>query len=105
MPKGYKAIFDFNKSETWKGLEADYLTADEWCEGDECMEDDRYDLVSIIGELTLPERRILLTYAETGTYAETARIFNVNPKTVKNYIEKLRLKIFEKLYSLKNPKV
>lgn len=105
MPKGYKAIFDFNKSETWKGLEADYLTADEWCEGDECMEDDRYDLVSIIGELTLPERRILLTYAECGTYAETARIFNVNPKTVKNYIEKLRMKIFEKLYSLKNPKV
>lgn len=101
MPKGYKAIFDFNKSETWKGLEADYLTADEWCEGDECMGDDRYDLVSIIGELTLPERRILLTYAETGTYAETARIFNVNPKTVKNYIEKLRMKIFEKLYSLK----
>ena len=101
MPKGYKAIFDFNKSETWKGLEADYLTADEWCEGDECMEDDRYDLVSIIGELTLPERRILLTYAETGTYAETARIFNVNPKTVKNYIEKLRMKIFEKLYSLR----
>lgn len=102
MPKGYKAQFDFSKSETWKGLEADYLTADEWCEGDECMEDDRYDLVSIIGELTLPERRILLTYAETGTYAETARIFNVNPKTVKNYIEKLRMKIFEKLYSLKN---
>ena len=105
MPKGYKAIFDFNKSETWKGLEADYLTADEWCEGDECVEDDRYDLVSVIGELTLPERRILLTYAETGTYAETARIFNVNPKTVKNYIEKLRMKIFEKLYSLKNSKV
>ena len=105
MTKRYKATFDFNKSETWKRLETDYLTADEWCEGDECMEDDRYDLVSIIGELTLPERRILLTYAECGTYAETARIFNVNPKTVKNYIEKLRMKIFEKLYSLKNPKV
>lgn len=105
MPKGYKAIFDFNKSETWKGLEADYLTAAIWCEGDECMEDDRFNLVSIIGELTLPERRILLTYAECGTYAETARIFNVNPKTVKHYIEKLRMKIFEKLYSLKNSKV
>lgn len=102
MPKGYKAQFDFSK---YKDIEADYLTAAIWCDGDECMEDDRYDLVSIIGELTLPERRILLTYAECGTYAETARLFNVNPKTVKNYIHKLRMKIFERLYSLKNSKV
>lgn len=97
MPKGYKAIFDFNKSETWKGLEADYLTADEWCERDECVEDDRFNLLSVINDLTLAERRILLTYAETGTYAETARIFNVNPKTVKNYIHKLRTKILDLL--------
>ena len=102
MPKGYKAQFDFSK---YKDIEADYLTASIWCDGEECMEDDRYDLVSIIGELTLPERRVLLTYAECGTYAETARLFNVNPKTVKNYIHKLRTKIFEKLYSLKNSKV
>lgn len=99
MPKGYKAQFDFSK---YKDIEADYLTADIWCEEDDCLEDDRYKLINIISELTLPERKILLTYAECGTYAETARLFNVNPKTVKNYIEKLRMKIFEKLYSLKN---
>ena len=90
MPKGYKAIFDFSK---YKDVEADYLTASVWCEDDDCTDDDRYELLKAIQGLTLPERRILLTYAECGSYAETARLFNVNPKTVKNYISKLRDKI------------
>lgn len=91
MPKGYKAEFDFSK---YKDIEADYLTSDIWSElGDA---DDRYALIGIIRSLTLPERRILLTYAECGTYAETARIFKVNPKTVKNYITNLKNKIIEK---------
>lgn len=94
MPKGKKAIFDFTK---YKDVEADYLTVNEWCEDDECADDERLELVDAISRLTLPERRILLTYAECGTYAETAKIFSVNAKTVKNYIEKLR----EKIYSLK----
>lgn len=95
MPKGYKAQFDFSK---YKDIEADYLTADIWCEDDDCLEDDRYKLVGIIKDLTLPERKILLTYAECGTYAETARLFNVNPKTVKNYITKLKKKILDLYY-------
>ena len=94
MPKGYKAQFDFTK---YKDIEEDYLTADIWCEDLNCLEDDRYALISAIRSLTLPERRILLTYAECGTYAETARLFNVNPKTVKNYIVRLKGKIMEKL--------
>lgn len=94
MPKGYKAEFDFSK---YKDIEADYLTASVWCETDDCTDDDRYRLLSVLNALTLPERRILLTYAECGTYAETARIFNVNPKTVKNYIANLRNKIKENL--------
>ena len=94
MPKGYKAQFDFSK---YKDVEADYLTAEIWCEDSNCLEDDRYALISAIRSLTLPERRILLTYAECGTYAETARLFNVNPKTVKNYITRLKGKIFEKI--------
>lgn len=99
MPKGYKAIFDFNKSESWKGLEGDYLTASPWCEADDCTGDERYKLISIISGLTLPEKRILLTYAETGTYAETARIFGVNPKTVKNYITNLKKRILDEYNS------
>lgn len=91
MPKGYKAEFDFSK---YKDIEADYLTADIW--GEDGTADDRYALIDIIRSLTLPERRILLTYAESGTYAETARIFGVNPKTVKNYITNLKNKIIEK---------
>lgn len=94
MPKGYKAQFDFSK---YKDVEADYLTADIWCEDPECLEDDRYELINTIKGLTLPERKILLTYAECGTYAETARVFGVNAKTVKNYIAKLKNKIFEEL--------
>lgn len=97
MPKGYKAQFDFSK---YKDIEADYLQASEWCEesiGIPCVDDRQSSLIHIIQRLTLPERRILLTYAETGTYAETARIFNVNAKTVKNYITKLKQKILNEL--------
>lgn len=96
MPKGYKAQFDFSK---YKDVEADYLTASIWCEEPECMEDSRYALINSIKGLTLPERRILLTYAECGTYAETARLFNVNAKTVKNYITALRKKIIYEINS------
>ena len=38
MPKGKKAIFDFTK---YKDVEADYLTVNEWCEDDECADDER----------------------------------------------------------------
>ena len=97
MPKGYKAQFDFSK---YKDIEADYLTAAIWCEGEECTDDEKNNLLTVIGGLTLPERRIFLTYAETGTYAETARIFNVNAKTVKNYIVRLKEKIINEFYEL-----
>ena len=90
MPKGYKAQFDFSK---YKDIEADYLTTDIWSE--DGTPDDRYALIKTLSALSLPERRIFLTYAECGTYAETARIFNVNPKTVKHYITNLKKKIIE----------
>lgn len=94
MPKGHKAEFDFSK---YKDIEADYLNISEWCEDDDCTDDDHKVLIDAIRGLTIPERKILLTYAECGSYAETARIFKVNAKTVKNYISKLRTKIIEKL--------
>lgn len=94
MPKGYRAEFDFSK---YKDIESDYLTADIWCEGDECADDEKQQLIKVLKGLTLPERKIFLTYAETGTYAETARIFNVNAKTVKNYITRLKEKILMEL--------
>lgn len=99
MPKGHKAEFDFTK---YKDIEADYLTASIWCEGEECADDNKNNLLSVIGSLTLPERRIFLTYAECGTYAETARIFNVNAKTVKNYVTRLKAKIIEQYEMNKN---
>lgn len=98
MPKGYKAEFDFTK---YKDIEADYLTASIWCEDEGCDDDNKNNLVTIISELPLPERRILLTYAECGTYAETARLFGVNAKTVKNYVTRLKAKIIEQ-YELMN---
>lgn len=94
MPKGYKAEFDFSK---YKDIEADYLTASIWCEGDGCTDDRKARLIGIIKDLTLPERRIFLTYAECGTYAATARVFGVNAKTVKNYVSRLKDKIIKKL--------
>lgn len=94
MPKGHRAEFDFTK---YKDIESDYLTADIWCEGDECADDEKQQLIKVLKGLTLPERKIFLTYAETGTYAETARIFNVNAKTVKNYITRLKEKILMQL--------
>lgn len=103
MPKGYKAQFDFSGSRNhkyfkeYKNMETDYLTASIWCEDSSCMEDERYALINAIKELTLPERKILLTYADCGTYAETARLFGVNAKTVKNYIAKLKNKILGEL--------
>lgn len=90
MPKGYKAEFDFSK---YKDIEADYLTTDIWSE--DGTADDRYALIKVLSRLTLPERRIFLTYTECGTYAETARLFNVNPKTVRNYITNLKKRIIE----------
>lgn len=43
------------------------------------------------------EQRILLTYINEGTYAATAREFNVTPPTAKAYISRLRDKILTAL--------
>lgn len=56
-----------------------------------------YSIKSSIDRLTTPEQRIFLAYTELGTYAATARVFNVSPPTIKLYIgriiEKIRLMI------------
>lgn len=56
-----------------------------------------YSIKSSIDNLTTAEQRIFLAYAELGTYAATARVFNVSPPTIKLYIgriiEKIRLMI------------
>lgn len=42
-------------------------------------------------------QKIWLVYVETGTYAATAREFNVSPPTAKTYITTLRNKIMKKI--------
>lgn len=45
--------------------------------------------------LTPFQRKIYLTYVESGTYASTAKLFKVSTPTCQKYIEDLKLKITE----------
>lgn len=59
--------------------------------GDE--DDEMYRLKEAIAKLTPVERKIFLTYAELGSYAQTARQFNVSAPTAKTYINNVKDKI------------
>lgn len=41
------------------------------------------------------ERKIFLTYLESGTYAKTAKVFKVSVPTISKYINNLKNKIME----------
>ena len=57
-------------------------------------DDDRmYTLKTAIQGLRPVERKIFLTYVESGTYSETARQFNVSVPTAKRYIVEIKNKI------------
>lgn len=68
---------------------------------DYTVNDEDDDLMVAIKEaiagLRPVERKIWLTYAETGSYAATARVFNVSPPTAKSYLVKVRNKILKNI--------
>lgn len=50
-----------------------------------------------IDKLSPAEKRIWLTYVEYGTFADSAKEFNVSPPTAKSKILKIKNKILEQL--------
>ena len=63
------------------------------------MEDDdrMYKIKDAIQALRPVERKIFLTYVESGTYSETARQFKVSVPTAKRYIVEIKNKIISKI--------
>lgn len=61
------------------------------------MEDDdrMYKLKMAIRSLRPVERKIFLTYVESGTYSETARTFHVSVPTAKRYLLDIKNKLIE----------
>lgn len=65
---------------------------------DDWMDDDfMYAIKEAINSLTPMERRIWLTYTETGSYAATGREFNVSPPTSASYLKAIREKIMKQI--------
>lgn len=64
-----------------------------------CEDDILYSNIKKIiqSELSEPERRIILVYAELGNIRDTAKIFKVSPSTIWNKIKDIKLKITNKL--------
>ena len=60
-------------------------------------DDMMYRLKSAIQALRPVERKIFLTYVESGTYSETARQFNVSVPTAKRYVVEVKNKIISKI--------
>ena len=59
-------------------------------------DDDRLLLCkTCIQELNRVERRILLTYVELGSYAASAREYNVSAPTFKHYLQGVMAKVRE----------
>lgn len=64
-----------------------------------CEDDILYSNIKKIiqSDLSEPERRIILVYAEIGNIRDTAKIFKVSPSTIWNKIKDIKLKITNKL--------
>ena len=78
---------DFSTPIDYSALEFDYfrITGEE--------DDRKLDLKHKLHKLSDAEKRVFLVYLEVGSYTGTARIFGVNPNTVKNYINKIKSKL------------
>ena len=65
------------------------------------MEDDdrMYTIKRAIETLRPMERKIFLTYADTGKYTETAKIFHVSIPTIRKYINEIREKIYDYIFN------
>ena len=72
----------------FSAAEAEYFTINQ---GDD---DNLLELKqAVYTELNEAERRILVLYMDTGTYAGAARILGVAPNTIKNKIRAIRFKL------------
>lgn len=72
----------------FSAAEAEYFTINQ---GDD---DNLLELKqAVYTELNEAERRILVLYMDTGTYAGAARILGVAPNTIKNKIKQIRFKL------------
>lgn len=62
-------------------------------------DDEMFLLKEAVMHLTPVQRKIFLTYVETGTYTATAREFKVSTPTVKNYLKDIKNKITEYIFN------
>ena len=63
---------------------------------DPILDDDRlYTLKKALMSLRPVERKIFLTYVESGTYSETARQYHVSVPTAKRYLIDIKNKLIE----------
>ena len=67
-------------------------------EFNEWEDDDRMKRIKdALQSLKPVERKIFLTYVESGTYSETARQYNVSVPTAKKYLIEIKNKILNKI--------
>ena len=72
--------------------EDEYITPTE-------MDDDEMVLIKeALKTLTPVQRKIYLTYVESGTYSDTAKQFGVSIPTVKGYLKKITDKIVKYVF-------
>jgi DNA-directed RNA polymerase specialized sigma24 family protein len=67
-------------------------------EFNEWEDDDRMKTIKdALQSLRPVERKIFLTYVESGTYSETARTFKVSVPTAKKYLVEIKNKLLSKI--------
>ena len=75
------------KPVNWSLIENEYL------EHNDNEDDEIYLIKEAIRNLTPIQRKIYITWLETGTYTEVARLFNASTPTVKAYLGIIKAKI------------
>ena len=78
-----------------------YAVEDEYAPSDDIFNEDDITISKIKkiiqNELSEPERRIILAYAELGNIRDCAKLFKVSPTTIWNKIKEIKIKIIKKL--------
>ena len=76
-------------------VEAEYRVSDDiFCEDDILYSNIKKIIQSDLSE---PERRIILAYAELGNIRDCAKLFKVSPTTIWTKIKEIKIKIIKKL--------
>ena len=78
-----------------------YDVEDEYAPSDDIFNEDDITISKIKkiiqNDLSEPERRIILSYAELGNVRDCAKLFKVSPTTIWNKIKEIKIKIIKKL--------